>query len=50
MEMENKKLNSGRASNNIITNVSEEKNQSKVEDLTNKSISKEINQSYSNPR
>lgn len=40
---QNKKLNSGRVSNNIITNVSEEKNQSKVEDLTNKSISKEIN-------
>ena len=40
---QNKKLNSGRVSNNNITNASEEKNQSKVEDLTNKSISKEIN-------
>ena len=40
---QNKKLNSGRASNNNITIVSEEKNQSKEENLTNKSFLKEIN-------
>ena len=40
---QNKKIYSGKISNNNITYASEEKNQSKIENLTNKSISKELN-------
>jgi len=40
---QNKKIYSGKTSNNNITYASEEKNQSKIENLTNKSISKELN-------